>query len=231
MIVSRLDPRRERALVVASIVTCLAGSGLFVAVAIGVEYGVFETFDRRLLLACRRADDPTLPIGPAWMVEAARDLTALGGVAVLSIATLGVTGFLWLDGRRRTAGLVAGAVLSGLVVSYVLKQLYDRPRPDLVPHLSYVVTTSFPSGHALMSAVVYLTLGALVAEAVPRKRLRAWVFAVAVLLTLLVGLTRVYMGVHYPSDVLAGWFIGAAWSALWWLLGHTLILRELSMNA
>jgi len=102
-------------------------------------------------------------------------------------------------------------------VSFVLKDIMDRPRPDLVSHLVDVQTSSFPSGHATLSAVVYLTIGALLAREQPSRGLRFYVMAVAILATMLIGCSRVYLGVHWPTDVLAGWAIGSAWAMLWWI--------------
>jgi undecaprenyl-diphosphatase len=130
--------------------------------------------------------------------------------------------FLLLAGLRRTAGSVLAACLSGAVLSDLLKDFFGRPRPDLVPHAAYVLTPSFPSGHALLSALVYLTLAALVTRQLKRRRLKLHVMTVAVLLTMLVGTSRVYLGVHWPSDVLAGWAIGAAWALGWWGIAQML---------
>ncbi len=114
--------------------------------------------------------------------------------------------------------MVFGAVLSGTIVSQLLKIGFARPRPDLVPYGTEVFTASFPSGHAMMSAVVYLTLGALLARTESRRRVKSYVMAIAAVLTLLVGLSRIYLGVHWPSDVVAGWALGAGWAAFAWLV-------------
>jgi undecaprenyl-diphosphatase len=118
--------------------------------------------------------------------------------------------------KRGAALLVLASVGGGALLSTLLKLSFERPRPDLVPHAVAVYTASFPSGHAMLSAVTYLTLGTLLARIQPRRRLRAYIVAVAVLLTLLVGTSRVYLGVHWPTDVLAGWCLGAAWAMLCW---------------
>ena len=170
-------------------------------------------------------------MGPDWVEEMARDLTALGGVAVLVVLTVAVGGFLVLDGKLRMAGFVVLAVAGGVVASSLLKGAFDRPRPQLVPHGSYVYTASFPSGHSMMAAVTYLTLGALLARSQKRRRVRAYLLLSGILLTVGVGVSRVYLGVHWPTDVLAGWTAGAAWALLcWtvakWLQGRREIERE-----
>ena len=110
------------------------------------------------------------------------------------------------------------------LASSILKAAFDRPRPN-VDHYSYVVTSSFPSGHSMMSAVVYLTLGSLLTRVLPARGVKIYLIVVALLLTLLVGLSRVYMGVHYPTDVLAGWTAGLVWAMLCWLAARYLQKR------
>jgi undecaprenyl-diphosphatase len=120
------------------------------------------------------------------------------------------------------AAFVCGSVFSGVIVTAVLKDMFQRPRPDLVPHSAYVFTTSFPSGHSMLSAVTYLTLGALIARSHERKRIKFYFLLAAALVTFLVGVSRVYLGVHWPTDVLAGWTAGAAWAMLSWLAARSL---------
>lgn len=198
------------------------GVWTFVEVAGEVTEGDTDAFDRWVLQSLRKPDRPTEPIGPSWMHEVGRDLTGLGGIATLTLLTAATAGFLWLDRRRHMAVLLAVASSSGIALSLLLKNLFDRPRPDVVPHLSIVHTSSFPSGHSMMSAVVYLTLGTLLAASVESRLLRVYALSVALLLTLLVGASRVYMGVHYPTDVLAGWTAGLVWALLCWLIARRL---------
>jgi undecaprenyl-diphosphatase len=184
------------------------------------------TFTRyEQLRAMRRADDPSRPIGPRWLPEVGRDLTALGGVAVLSLTTVFVAGYLLIVRKYHAMWLVLAATLGGLLISTLLKHLIDRARPDLVPHLSHVYTSSFPSGHSMLSAVVYLTLGALLTRLASERRVKLYFLAAALLLTFLVGVSRVYMGVHYPTDVLAGWTAGLVWALLCWLVARYLQRR------
>lgn len=197
----------------------------FAIIAWKVEKGATETFDEWAIQALRQPDRPSQPIGPAWLPEVGRDLTALGGVAVLSLLTLAVAGFLWMRGMYGAMFLVLTATLGGLVASSLLKHLFDRARPDLVPHLSHVYTSSFPSGHSMLSAVVYLTLGTLLGRFVRERSLQAYFLITALLLTFFVGISRVYMGVHYPTDVLAGWVAGLAWALMCWLVARRLQRR------
>jgi undecaprenyl-diphosphatase len=210
----------------------LAGLGAVSAALLGfaelaeeVLEGETGAFDRAVLLAFRDRSDPSRLLGPDWLHEAARDITALGSYPVLTLVTLGVAGFLALQGRRGAPTLVLASVLGGTVISTLLKSLFDRPRPDVVPHAVEVFTASFPSGHAMLSAVVYLTLGGLLARIQPRRRVKAWLLAYAASLALLVGLSRIYLGVHWPSDVAGGWVLGSAWALLCGLVARFLQRR------
>lgn len=189
----------------------------FIELADEVLEGTVDGIDRRLLLALRDAADPSEPLGPGWFHEMARDFTALGSTAVLGLVTAAAVGFLLLDRKRHAAIVVLAAVLGGQLISTLLKMGFDRPRPDLVPHGALVYTASFPSGHSMMAAVTYLTLGALLASVHASWRVKLYFLGIAVAITLLVGVSRVYLGVHWPSDVAGGWTVGAAWAALCWL--------------
>jgi undecaprenyl-diphosphatase len=145
------------------------------------------------------------------------DLTSLGSPVVLGLVVLAVLGFLLLQGLYRTAAIVLATSASGALASEALKRVFARPRPSIVPHLRDVVSSSFPSGHAMQSAIVYLTLAAMLMRIVDRRLTKIYVLTVAALLTLLVGISRVYLGVHYPTDVIGGWIIGFAWASLCWL--------------
>jgi undecaprenyl-diphosphatase len=190
----------------------------FVELAAEVVEGGTEALDRALLLALRDPDDHLEPRGPAWLEEMMRDFTALGGVGVLTLLTIMAAGYLLLTGKRRAALDVVVSIAGGIVLSSLIKAGFDRPRPDLVPYGSQVYTASFPSGHSMMAAVVYLTLGALIARLRASVRVKAFVLSFSVLLTVLVGISRVYLGVHWPTDVLGGWAMGAAWALLCWLV-------------
>jgi undecaprenyl-diphosphatase len=208
----------------ASLALLVLGTGLFAFIGIADEMLEGDTLrlDRWLLLALRASGDPGDPLGPPWLEEMFRDFTALGGIGVLSLLTLVSVGYLWLQGLRRVALFLLLAILGGLLLSLALKTGFDRPRPDLVSHGSMIYTSSFPSGHSMLAAVVYLTGGALLAVVHTARRARVYLIGCAVLATLLVGVSRVYLGVHWPSDVLAGWAAGAAWAAACWLAAHWL---------
>ena len=177
-----------------------------------------QSFDEAVILAMREPGDSADPIGPPQMEILARDLTALGGVTVLTIVTLFSFGAAVFSGRAKLGWAALAAVILGRFAMSLLKSGYSRPRPDLVEHAVWVSSASFPSGHSMMAAVVYLTLAILVARLQRRHRVRIFIVGVAILLTVLVGASRVYLGVHWPTDVFAGWFLGAAWAVLFWLL-------------
>ena len=201
------------------------GAFAFMAIADEALEGDTHAFDESILKALREPGDASNPIGPAWLADMMADLTALGGIAVLTLLVVGVVFYLLSVGKRGTALLVGGAVGSGAILSTLLKLGFDRPRPDLIAHLSHAYSSSFPSGHAMLSAVTYLTLGVLLARAHERRRTKIIVMTYGVTLTVLIGLSRIYLGVHWPTDVMAGWALGAAWAAVWWLIAWQLQRR------
>jgi undecaprenyl-diphosphatase len=215
----------HEAVVLVGLLVPVAGALAFFALADEVMEGGTQRLDDSILLSLRRADDPATPIGPAWLADVARDVTSLGGVAIIVLITAAVAGYLLLDRKYAATVFVLAATVSGFVLGALLKGAFRRPRPEVVPHLMTAYHSSFPSGHSMMSAVVYLTLGALVARLVTRRALRFYVLGLAVVLTMMVGASRVYLGVHYPSDVLAGWCAGLVWASLCWLVERRLQRR------
>ena len=203
----------------------VASTWFFADLADEVLEGDTKRFDEAVLLSLRMAGDPAMPIGPAWLTEVSRDLTALGGIAVLALVIVAVTGYVWLIGKHGAMWLILASTLGGWLISSLLKYFFARPRPAVVAHLTEVNTASFPSGHSMMSAVVYLTLGALLTRLVARPLIKLYLLGIACVLTGLVGLSRVYLGVHYPTDVLAGWLAGLVWATLCWLVARWLQRR------
>jgi undecaprenyl-diphosphatase len=198
-----------------------AAGALWAFLVIAGEMGEGETgaLDRALLLALRAPGNPTDPIGPRWFEEAMRDLTALGGNVVLILVVITALAALLFRAKRRHALVLASTIAVAQVSSEILKAVYDRPRPTLVPHGSFVYSASFPSGHSTMAATVYLTLAAIVASVEPTRRAKVFDFTLAIAIIVAVGFSRVYLGVHWPSDVLAGWALGSLWAlaAFIWL--------------
>ena len=209
--------RRELTLLFVGLGACLLLL-VFLMLAGEVIEGDTQAFDTKILQALRHSDDPSRPIGPPWMEESLLDLTAIGGPTVLGLVVLAVIGFLLLQTRFRTALFVAATWLSGEIVNSAMKHAFNRPRPTIVPHLREVFSTSFPSGHAMESAIVYLTLGTILMRVADSRLTKVYCLGIAVLLTVLVGTSRVYLGVHYPTDVLGGWIIGFVWASICWLV-------------
>ncbi|MCF1505998.1 phosphatase PAP2 family protein [Afifella sp. H1R] len=189
----------------------------FSYLAMEVLEGDTAAFDRAFILALRTSGSLADPIGPAWLEEMGRDATALGSYAFLGFVFFSTLGYLILLRKRSAAVLMTVAVLGGAVLSMIFKLGLDRARPDL-PHAARVFTASFPSGHTTLSTVTFLTLGALLTRVHAERRFKIYFMTLAVILTISVGLSRLYLGVHYPTDVLAGWSLGAAWAILCWMV-------------
>jgi undecaprenyl-diphosphatase len=188
---------------------------LFGAIADEVVEGDTHRLDRAVLMAFRKAGNPADLIGPDWFEEMVRDVTALGSYAFVIIIVTAAIGYLLLMRKYGLALLLLAAEAGGMLFSTLLKELFDRPRPDL-EHAARVFTASFPSGHATLSSVTFLTLGALLTRVNADRKAKVYFMGIAIALTVMVGLSRLYLGVHYPSDILAGWCIGSAWAVLCW---------------
>ena len=198
----------------------------FIQIADEMAEGEIRNLDETLFLMLRVPGDPSRSLGPAWLQETALEVTAIGGYPLIMLTLAAVSGFFIVTRRYGAALYAVLSVGSGALLSQTLKQYYARPRPDLVAHLDTVHTASFPSGHALVTTVAYLTLAAIVVGYLETRRARAYVLAVAVLVAVMVGVSRVYLGVHWPSDVAAGWALGAAWASFTWLVVHMLQRRK-----
>jgi undecaprenyl-diphosphatase len=217
-----LSSHRTDSKILIGFLACSVAAFSLAWLASEVLEGDMFAIDRAILVGLRSRANAALPIGPQWLTTSVLDLTALGSVTVLTLITILSVGFLIALEKHSTAVFVALAVSSGALLSSGLKNIFVRARPEIVPHLVNVSSASFPSGHALNSALVYLTLAALLARAQQSLLVRIYLITVAILLTLLVGVSRLYLGVHWPSDVVAGWSVGAAWAAICSLVGKAL---------
>ncbi len=187
-----------------------------------VVEGEHHAVDEKIIRALRQPSDPVVPIGPGWVKNAALDITALGSAPVLVLFVVLICGFLLLERKFAAAGLILFASLSGTVLNQILKSFFSRERPDVVPHLTEFGNSSFPSGHSMLASIIYLTLAALLTQTVKTLPTKLYLIGGAFLLAFLIGLTRVILGVHYPSDVLAGWTAGTSWALVCWLVAHWL---------
>ena len=216
-----LAPMLERRVLIALLLIA-GGMWGFVALTDEIREGEQFRLDRQILLLFRDPGDITDPIGPEWLESAVRDVTALGGTTIITMMTLVTAGYLLMSGKRHAALLVVAAIFGAALLSFAIKAGIERPRPELFPHGTPVYTASFPSGHATGAAATYLTLGALLARFQRARRLKVYLMSVAVLLTLMIGVSRLYLGVHWPTDVLAGWTLGSCWALLCWMVARQL---------
>lgn len=215
-------PGWERFVHVAAAATFLLATGIFLELAKAAPRGDYLPAEDRIMQAMRHGGEPWGPAGTAAVV---RDITALGSAVVLVLMTLLILGFLVMSGRLRIAALVASATAGGQALNLGLKHAFARERPDVALRLIEATSTSFPSGHAMASSIFYLTMGALLARMARRRREKTYFITAALLITFLIGFSRVYLGVHYPTDVLAGWSAGTAWAMICWFVADWLSRR------
>lgn len=228
-IASRIAPNLAVSRELGCLLAVCVASGLcfsFALLAGEVMEGDTSAFDRKVLLLFRDPADPARMLGPDWLAEAARDLTSLGSTVVLGMIMTSVMTYLLLTRKYAAGVLVFAAVGGGQVVVSLLKMGFERPRPDLVPNAPQVFTASFPSAHATLSAVTYLTLGAILMRLETKRRMKAFFLILSLCITVMVGASRVFLGVHWPTDVLAGWAVGMAWALLCWGIASWLRSRS-----
>ncbi|PZQ46110.1 MAG: phosphoesterase [Micavibrio aeruginosavorus] len=202
----------------------LAGFGLvwfllwsFLELSEEVMEGGTHTLDVAILMAMRDGSNPQNPWGPSWLAEMLRDISGLGGISILTLVTISAGFYLFMLQKRGAALYLIVSIIIGTLLSNALKYGFARPRPELVPHGSYTFTNSFPSGHSMMAALVYLSIGALLARSTQSAGLKIYFMATSIIITVLIGISRVYLGVHWPTDVVAGWVIGALCAVVFWL--------------
>lgn len=221
--IQRLRQLRWRGFVILLAVATMV-SGLLILVVLTDEILEKEPhgLENRLMLALREPQDLHQLRGPAWLEPASVNLTALGSVSVLTLLMVLTTGYLLVIRKFPAATLLVGAALGGTILSYALKFLVGRDRPQIVPHLAEISDPSYPSGHSMLATVIYLTLAVIVAQTVESRRAKIYLVVAALFLAFVVGATRVMIGVHYPTDVLAGWAAGTVWALFCWLLAEWL---------
>jgi undecaprenyl-diphosphatase len=204
------------------LVALLALSLLVLFGHIGEEMAEGDTSatDNAILLALRTPGDLAVPIGPRWLQQSAIDISALGGFTFIWLFTIFTAGFFAMTRRWRALGVFVAAIGGASMIDALLKISFHRARPEIVPHLTYVTNASFPSGHAMISAATYLTVGAMLARTQRSLRVRVYLLGVFIAITLLIGGSRLYLGVHWPSDVFAGWCAGSAWALLFWVVAE-----------
>lgn len=220
--------RRARTEFVALSALLIVGLGvsIFADLAEDMREGDGQAFDQWVLSVLRPDADPSDAWGPGWLSVAANDLTALGAISVLTLfATIAVI-FLVIQKKRLSALLLVFGLLGGVTLSEGLKAMFERARPPEQFQAVETINASFPSGHALLSTVFYLSLAVMLSRAFPRRRLKAYVIGTGVLIAVLVGLTRIYLGAHWATDVFAGWSVGAAWAMALWLVSYAVERRQ-----
>ncbi|BFM09288.1 phosphatase PAP2 family protein [Halioxenophilus aromaticivorans] len=195
----------------------------FLVLAYCVSQGYTQQLDESLLLSLRTEGNPNDPIGSGFVEELVRDITALAGTAILTVATILIAIFLMLQRKLALAAMTIIAIGGASIVSGSLKHLFDRDRPAMVAHGMEVFNQSFPSGHATQAAATYLFLAFLIGSQMANLAIKRFAVAAAITLFAMIGVSRVYLGVHWPSDVLAGWLVGSAWAVLLWYITQKLI--------
>lgn len=210
------DNRYRQITILFLLLVIVCGLWGFIEITDEVVEGEKLSYDEWILVMMR--DNYGSPIGPNWLQELVKNITVLGSTTILILVLTSVIGFLVLQGNYKSAILIFVTSCVGVCLVVLLKNTLGRPRPEVISHLVEVSSQSFPSGHTTMSAVVYLSLASMLAHIQERKRVKIYSIGIAILLTFAVGISRIYLGVHYPSDVLAGWALGLSWASICWIL-------------
>jgi len=179
--------------------------------------GQLQGLDETLLLWFRVPGDMATAVGPTWLTNLVTGITHIGDSIFLIILCVAMIAWLFLREQKAAALTLLGCAGGAFVMTPLLKALFGRARPDIVEHLVHASSASFPSGHTLRSAVVYLTIF-LVLRRVPENDGIARMFPVVLLLVAAIGSSRIFLGVHWPSDIVGGWLIAGLWVSLWWPL-------------
>ncbi|MCB1504718.1 MAG: phosphatase PAP2 family protein [Hyphomicrobiaceae bacterium] len=182
--------------------------------------GGLAQIDYNLMAALHEPYDSYDPIGPIWLDSAMRDISALGSNIVLAGIVIIATILLTFVHRIGPAVMLVSATTAAFLLNNLLKLLFDRTRPDFLADSVVVSSSSFPSSHAMLSVVVYLLLAAIAAREMTAKSQVTTTLSIAVIVALTVGFSRIYLGAHWPSDVLAGWLLGAACALAAWQLSR-----------
>ena len=193
---------------------------VFIEISEAVIEGETRTIDHEILMLMRENPNGSEPIGPERFQYAVRDITSLGSTTILTLVTLFTLFFLYLKREIRSAIYVLSASIGGAVLVQILKFAFSRERPQIITPLVSEITMSFPSGHSAMSAVIYLSLAVLLLRVEQSNKYRIFIISSALIITFLVGLSRIYLGVHYPTDVIAGWMIGLFWALFCWIITY-----------
>jgi undecaprenyl-diphosphatase len=204
------------------VLTVLGGILVFIGIANEVVEGDTQHFDNYILKLLREPDDVSQPAFPGWVTDAMEDITSLGSATIIVLFTLIVSGYLLLRKKYYLLWLVLAATIGGALIVWGLKEFIGRTRPTIVTHLLEENSLSFPSGHSMMSAIVYLTQATLISRAQENRNAKIYIISTALILTFLIGISRIYIGVHYPTDVIAGWVAGISWALLCWYVASVI---------
>jgi len=207
------------------VLSIVAGLLIFISIANEVVEGETISIDDSILKSLREPNDVSKPAFPDWVTVAMKDITSLGSAAVITLITLIISGYLLLRKQYFRLWLVLAATIGGALLMAGLKEFIGRTRPEVVTHLLEEKSLSFPSGHSMMSAVIFLTQAVLLSKIETNRKIKIYIIFVALLLMLLIGISRIYIGVHYPTDVLAGWVAGISWALLCWYISTILEKR------